>query len=79
MFKTITMKAQSITFQTTNIKDLNILKAIGEALHIDFDVTTSSDTIYDAEFVKKIEHGINDKNTGNFTAVSSEDLKKLWK
>ena len=79
MFKLNAMKTQSITFKTSNIKDLNILKAIGEALNIDFAVSTSNDTVYDAEFVKKIEHGINDKNTGNFTAVSSEDLKKLWK
>ncbi len=73
------MKAQSITFQTKNAKDLNILKAIGEALHLQFSISTTTETSYDADFVKKIEEGINDKNKGNFTSISSEDLKNLWK
>ena len=73
------MKAQSITFQTKNVKDLNILKAIGEALHFQFKISTTTESTYDADFVKKIEEGINDKNNGNFTAISSEELKNLWK
>ena len=73
------MKAQSITFQTKNVKDLNILKAIGEALHLQFKISTTTESTYDADFVKKIEEGINDKNNGNFTAISSEELKNLWK
>jgi len=73
------MKAQSITFQTKNVKDLNILKAIGEALQLQFAISTTNEATYDEAFVKKIEEGINDKNNGNFTIVSNEDLKKLWK
>jgi hypothetical protein len=73
------MKAQSITFQTKNAKNLNILKAIGEALHLQFAISTTTEASYDKDFVKKIEEGINDKNNGNFTSISSEDLKNLWK
>ncbi len=48
------MKAQSITFQTKNAKDLNILKAIGEALHLQFAISTTTEASYDKDFVKKI-------------------------
>ncbi|MFN3489712.1 MAG: DUF2683 family protein [Emticicia sp.] len=57
-----------------NNKQLKALKAVMAALNVKFEKKEESP--YDPEFVKKIERGKKDFETGNYTTVNIEDL---WK
>lgn len=57
-----------------NNKQLKALKAVMATLNVKFEKKEESP--YDPEFVKKIERGKKDFETGNYTKVNLEDL---WK
>ena len=57
-----------------NNKQLKALKAVMTALNVKFEKKEESP--YDPEFVKKIERGKKDFETGNNTTVNLDDL---WK
>jgi hypothetical protein len=57
-----------------NNKQLKALKAVMTALNVKFEKKEKSP--YDPEFVKKIERGKKDFETGNNTTVNLDDL---WK
>jgi hypothetical protein len=57
-----------------NNKQLKALKAVMAALNVKFEKKEESP--YDPKFVKKIEQGKKDFETGNYTTVNLDDL---WK
>lgn len=70
------MKAQNIIIAHPNTNEqIEAVKAFMKALKIKFEV--SKESIYNADFVKKIEKSKREFENGEFTRVEKEDLQSF--
>jgi len=70
------MKAQDIIIaHPKSIEQIDAIKAFMKALKIKFEV--SKDTIYNADFVKKIEKSKEEFKNGEFTRVEKDELQNF--
>jgi hypothetical protein len=70
------MKAQNIIIAHPNSNEqIEAIKAFMKALKIKFEV--SKESVYNADFVKKIEKSKKEFENGEFTRVEKEDLQNF--
>lgn len=70
------MKAQNIIIAHPNSNEqIEAMKAFMKALKIKFEV--SKESVYNADFVKKIEKSKKEFENGEFTRVEKEDLQNF--
>ncbi len=71
------MEAINITAYTTDITQIQAIKAVLKALKIKFEV--AKEKPYNKEFVAKIEQGRKDFREGKGVVMTMEQLNDLWK
>jgi hypothetical protein len=76
-YYSITMNAD-ITFHITNAKQMNALKAIGEALQVSFEIVQTEPS-YNDEMLKKVTKGKKEIKEGKGIRLSAKDIDNLWK
>jgi hypothetical protein len=76
-YYSITMNAD-ITFHITNAKQMNALKAIGEALQVSFEIVQTEPS-YNDEMLKKVTKGKKEIKEGKGIRLNAEDIDNLWK
>ena len=76
-YYSITMNAD-ITFHITNAKQMNALKAIGEALQVSFEIVQTEPS-YNDEMLKKVTKGKKEIKEGKGIRLNTEDIDNLWK
>jgi len=55
----------------------NLFEQLAKALKVPFE--KSEESLYDSEFVKKIQQGMEDEQNGLGRKVTLEELDNLWK
>lgn len=72
------METINITAHTNDASQIEALKAFMKALKIKFELSKEP-SLYNPEFVKKIEQGDIDLKSGKGRSVKLEELDNLWK
>jgi hypothetical protein len=73
------MEAINIKAYTSNIAQVEAIKAFMKALKIKYELSEQVESPYNATFVKKIKQGEEDLKNGKGRIVTIEELDSLWK
>lgn len=64
---------------TSNITQVEAIKAFMKALIVKYELSSKTESHYNEAFVKKIKQGDEDLKNGKGRTVTIEDLESLWK
>ena len=70
------MEAINITAYTSDVAQIEAVKAVLKAFKIKFEITKKTE-VYNPEFVAKIEKSRQDYKEGNFITVEKENFKEF--